>query len=43
MLTARPPWSDLNEFAAMNAIVTGLKPPKYPESISPELADFLNC
>ena len=43
MLTARPPWSDLNEFAAMNAIVTGLKPPKYPDSISPELADFLNC
>lgn len=42
MLAGRPPWSDLNEFAAMNAIVRGDKAPAYPENISEELVDFLN-
>lgn len=42
MLTSRPPWSDGNEFQAMTGIVTGTKPPKYPEGISDELTDFLN-
>lgn len=42
MLTSRPPWSEGNEFAAMNNIVTGTKPPKYPDDISDELSDFLD-
>jgi serine/threonine protein kinase len=38
MLAGRPPWADINEFAAMNKIAKGEEPPKYPDTTSPELS-----
>lgn len=42
MLTGLPPWSEMNEFAAMNMIAKHGKPPKYPDDCSEEIKDFMD-
>lgn len=42
LMTGKPPYFDLNPWAAMTNIVREERP-EFPADISPEMSDFLNC
>ena len=43
MLVGHPPWFEENEFTLLAKIAFATRAPKYPEGISVELKDFLDC
>jgi len=45
MLTKNPPWSNIQggPFVVMRHVASTNKPPKYPDDISENLKDFLDC
>lgn len=43
MLTGTPPWADKNSIAVLFQVAQERTLPEYPDNISEELRDFLNC
>jgi serine/threonine protein kinase len=41
MCMNQPPWKELNQLAALNKIANSTELPKFPEWVSPLLADFM--
>jgi len=43
MLTGAPPWSEQNQYAVLFQIANESRAPDYPDDISDELRDFMDC